>query len=246
MISEKDKVYELEFEPSALNENNYLKPYAYQNLFAQLVEQHLNNININVDTTMKYNMAWALMSLSIELVKPVEGCMRLYANTWYSQRRGPFFRREFVFKNRNGEMMFEGSSFSVLLNVEKRTVYRKKELPFFLHEPTEFFTIEATPTFRTSLDFDKIDERRVYNSYIDCLGHVNNCRYGEFAYDAFDDNERQNLARLKRMDLYFISELRIDDTFSILKAHDGSKLLVRGYNTIKDNIAFDIISTFAN
>jgi hypothetical protein len=46
-----------------------------------------------------------------------------------------------------------------------------------LHEPTENFTIESGPTF-------------------DRLGHVNNCRYGEFAYDAFTDEERQNLTRL--------------------------------------------------
>jgi acyl-ACP thioesterase len=246
MNSEKDYVYELEFEVSGLNENNILKPYAYQNLFAQLVEQHLNQININADITMKHNLAWALMSLSIELVKPVEACIKMYANTWYSQRRGPFHRREFMFRNESGEIMFQGSSFSILLNIEKRTVYRKKELPFFLHEPTADFTIEAKPTFKTDLEFDKIDERRVYNSYIDYLGHVNNCRYGEFAYDAFTNQERQKLAKLKRLDLYFLSELRLDDTFSILKAYDGSKLFVRGYNNVKNNIAFEIISEFAD
>jgi acyl-ACP thioesterase len=209
------------------------------------VEQHLNNINVNVDTTMKYNLAWVLMSLSFELVKPVEGCMKMYANTWYSQRRGPFFRRELVFKNENGEVMFQGSTFSVLLDVEKRTIYRKKDLPFLLSEPTEDFTIEARPTFKTDLEFEKVDERKVFNSYIDCLGHVNNCRYGEFAYDAFTDEERQNLAKLKRLDINFLSELRNKDIFSILKAYDGNKVLVRGYNNIKDNIAFDIIFEFA-
>jgi len=246
MKSEKDYVYELEYESSFLNENNILKPSAYQNLIAQLVEQHLNNININAEITMKCNMAWALMALSIELVKPVEGCIRMYANTWYSQRQGPYFRREFVFKNENGEILFQGSSFSILLDVEKRTVYRKKELPFFLHEPNEVFTIETKPTFKTKLEFDKMDERRVYNSYIDCVGHVNNCRYGEFAYDAFTDDERRNLAGVKRIDLYFLSELRINDIFSVLRAYDGPKLFVRGFNSIKDNIAFDIIIEFSN
>ena len=94
------------------------------------------------------------------------------------------------------------------------------------------------------MEFDKIAERKVFNSYIDYLGHVNNCRYGEFAYDAFTDEERQNLARLKRMDFYFLSELRNKDTFSVLKTYDGNKLLIRGYNNIKDNLAFDIIMEF--
>jgi acyl-ACP thioesterase len=246
MRSEKDYIYEVETEPSVLNENNILKPYAYQNLFAQIVEKHLKNINVNVDITRKFNLAWVLSSLAFELVKPVEGCARMYANTWYSQRRGPFFRRELVFRNENGEVMFHGSTFSILLDVEKRTIYRKKELPFLLGEPAKYFTIEAGPTFKTNFEFCKVCEREVLNSHIDCLGHVNNCRYGEFAYDAFNDKERQNLANLKRMDINFISELRNKDTFSILKACTGNKVFVRGYNNIKDNIAFDIKYEFSN
>ncbi|TEB15468.1 Acyl-ACP thioesterase [Pelotomaculum sp. FP] len=246
MRIEKDYLYEVETEPSVLNDYNILKPYAYQNLFAQIVEKHLRNINVNVNITRKYNLAWVLTSLSFELVKPVEGCIKMYANTWYSQRRGPFFRRELVFRNENGEVMFHGSTFSVLLDVEKRTIYRKKELPFLLGQPTGDFTIEASPTFKTNLEFCKVDERKVLNSHIDYLGHVNNCRYGEFAYDAFTDKERQNLAKLKRMDFNFTSELRKKDTFSILKAYDGNKVFVRGYNDIKDNTAFDIKFEFSN
>lgn len=244
MHEEKDYIYDVETEVSVLNEDNILKPYAYQNLFAQIVEKHLHNIQVTLETTMQYNLAWALVSLSFELVKPVQGCMKLYASTWYSQQRGPFFRRELVFKNGNGELMFHGSTFSVLLDVETRNVYRKKKLPFLLGEPDASFTIEASPTFKTNLHFDKVDQRKVLNSHIDCLGHVNNCRYGEFAYDVFTVEEKQNLAKLKRMDINISNELRNEDVFSILKAYDENKLLVRGYNNIRDNIAFDIIFEF--
>lgn len=245
MHIEKDYVYELETEVSYLNEDNILKPYAYQNLFAQIVEKHLRNINLNVAITRKYNLAWVLASLNFELLKPVEGCIKMYANTWYSQRRGPFFRRELVFKNENGEVMFHGSTFSILLDVEKRTIYRKKELPFLLGEPAGDFAIEANPTFKTNLEFYKVDEREVLNSHIDCLGHVNNCRYGEFAYDTFTEVEKRNLAKLKRMEINFISELRYKDTFSILKACGGNKVFVRGYNGFKNSIAFDMKFDFA-
>lgn len=244
MNSEKDYVYEIETEVSDLNEHNILKPYAYQKIFAKIAEQHLNRINLNVDTTMKSNLAWALVSLSFELVKPVEGCTKMFANTWHAHQKGPYFRRELVFKNENDEVMFQGSTFSILLDVEKRTICRNKELPFSLPEPIEDFTIEAGPTFKTKMEFIKVDERKVYNSYIDCLGHVNNCRYGEFAYDAFTDEEREKLIELKRMDIYFLSELRSKDTFSILKAYEDNRMIIRGYNDTKADIAFDIILRF--
>ena len=244
MNLEKDYIYEIETEVSDLNENNILKPYAYQKIFAKIAERHLSRLNLNVDTTLKYNLSWVLVSLSIEMVKPIEGCIKIFANTWYSKRRGPYFRREFVLKNEEGEVITKGSTFSILLDTQKRAIYTKKEIPFILSEPIEEFTIEAGPTFKTNLEFSKIEERRVYNSYIDRNGHVNNCRYGEFVYDVFTDEEREDLIKLKRMDIYFLSELRNKDTFTILQAYEGTKMFVRGYNNTKANNAFDIILGF--
>ncbi|WP_273485040.1 acyl-ACP thioesterase domain-containing protein [Desulforamulus ruminis] len=243
-IMERDYIYEINNELSDLNQNNILKPYGYQKLFGQVVDWHLNKINLKMDMTMKYNLAWAFVSLAIEIIKPVEGITKMYAQTWHSQRKGPFFRREFVFKNENGEILFRGASFSILLDTDKRTIYRKKELPFVAPELDEDFTIEASPTININSEFKKVDERKVYNSYIDCLGHVNNIRYGEFAYDAFSEAECVNLCNLKRMDLYFRSELKNNDMLSILKVYENSNIMIQGYNNTKSNISFDIIFKF--
>ena len=245
MNTEKEMIYEAEPEVADLNENNALKPYAYQKLFSKVVDQHLMKIDISEDKMIKHNLAWALVSMSIEIKKPIEGIAPMYANTWHSGRRGPFFCREFVFRNENNEILFQGSTFSVLLDMEKRTIYRKKELPFPLIEAVEDLTIEASPTNKSNLEFTKVEERKVYNSYIDCLGHVNNGRYGEFAYDTFTEKEKKNLPRLKRMDVYFISELRAGDTFSISKAYHGNKIYCRGYHDSKTNISFEIIYEFS-
>lgn len=244
MNSERDCTYEIEIEVSYLNEHNVLKPYAYQELFAQVVERHLNEHNANVDFTMKFNFAWVLVSMSFEIIKPIQGCIKLFAKTWFSQRKGPFFRREVILKNEDGEVMFKGSTFSVLLDINKRTVYRNREMPFPLFEPVEEFTIEAGPTLKADSEYYKVDERKVYSSYIDRLGHVNNCRYGEFAYDALTDEERGNLLNLNRMNIYFLSELRREDIFSIHKAAKGKSLMIRGYNETKDCIAFDVVFEF--
>ena len=71
MVLEKDRVYELRTELADLNENNLLKPNGYQKLFVQLGDMHLDKIEINVDTTMENNLAWAFISMSIEIVKPI-------------------------------------------------------------------------------------------------------------------------------------------------------------------------------
>lgn len=244
MLLETDCIYEFETEFEDFNENILLKPYGYQKLCAQLGDMHLSKIDMNVDTTMENNLAWALTTLSIEIVKPVEENITLSGKTWYSGRKGPLFRREYLFTDKKGDVLFKAFSFSVLLDMVKRTIYRKRELPFIMTEPIEDYTIEANANRKLDLDFIKVDERKAYNSYIDSLGHVNNCRYGEFAYDTFSEIEVDNLYKLNRMDIYFRSELIKDDTFSIYKVIDGNTMYIRGVNDTKEDTSFDIVFTF--
>ncbi|MGI6085401.1 MAG: acyl-ACP thioesterase domain-containing protein [Acetivibrionales bacterium] len=244
MNNEKNFNYEIVPDVSELNEYGILKPYAYQNLFGIIAEKHLNRIKLNVDTTMKYGLAWVLISISLEIIKPVNGCNKLYAQTWHSQRKGPFFRRELLFKDKTGKLLFHGSTFSVLLDLQTRSVFRKKKTPFYIGEPIPEFTIDASPYFKTNFSFTEVDIRKVYNSYIDCLGHVNNSRYGEFAYDALNDKEKKKLHRLKRYDVYFSSELKSNDIFSVQKANINSKVFIRGVNRSNSETSFDALMDF--
>lgn len=241
MKLETEYIYELETELADLNENNLLKPQGYQKLFVQLGDMHLNNIDINVDSIIKYNLAWAFVSISIEIVKPVSGLVKLMGKTWHSHRRGPFFRREYLFTDSNGNILFKGCSFSVLLDMEKRTVYRKKDLPFYISPPINEFTIEAEANKKVDMDFIKVEDRKVYNSYIDCLGHVNNLKYSEFAYDTFTSYEIENLKNLNRMDIYFRSELRNGDILSIYKNKKNNIIFIRGDKGEKEDTSFDVV-----
>ncbi len=243
-MRELDCYYDIEVEASQINEFGILKPHAYQVLFADIASRHLNSFHLNADDTIKYGMAWALISLHLEILRPIDGCAPLRAQTWHSQTKGPYFRRELVFCDLHGNTVFHGSTFSVLLDMEKRSILRPKALPIALPEPDPVFTIEARPTRKIHMDFAPHEERKVYNSYIDMLGHVNNCRYGEFAYDTFTLKEKARLHQMKRMEIYFESELRPQDSFLISKAYDGNSLVVRGHNNGKDDTAFDIVMTF--
>lgn len=244
MNTERELIYHIDTDIEDLNEHNILKPYVYQRLFSQLADRHLEAIGEDIGRLMKYNLAWALVSISVEIVRPIEGIAKLNATTWHSQRRGPYFRRDFIFRNEKGETVFHGTSFSILLDVETRTVFRKRELPLDIIEPVEEFTIDAAPNLKVNCRYGKVEERKVYGSYIDRLGHVNNCRYGEFGYDILSDEERNRLSSLKRMDIFFSSELRDKDRFSLLRADEDNKIFIRGFNETKSENSFDIIYHF--
>ena len=218
--------------------------YAYQKYYSQAGEWDLIQHNCNVSEIIKYNLCWAIISMSVEIVKPMDRTMKLYANTWFSQRKGAYFRRDFVFTNENDEVVFQGYGASVLLDLINRTTYRGDELPFEMVDPLEEFTIAEIPRKKIDLEFTEVDERKVYNSHIDVLGHVSNCRYGEFAYDTLSDEERDKLKKLKRMDISFKSELRNKDTFKMLKAYEDNKIMLQGYNNTKSDVSFNVIYSF--
>jgi len=79
---------------------------------------------------------------------------------------------------------------------------------------------------------------------VDLLGHVNNRRYGDFAYDALTAEEILRLRKIKRMDLYFISEMRNKDDFTVFKSVEENRILLRGHNNMKNDTAFDIVFQF--
>ena len=245
---EKEQRYELEIPVSDLNEANGLKPYGYQKLFAQVVDRHLECLELSVEHTMQYGLAWALISLSFEVEQPIRQVGKLFARTWYSQKKGPYFRREMELLTPDGETAVKGVNYSVLLDLGKRSIFRGKETPFSIAPPCEEYLMDASPALKKhgELSFQPVEERFVRGSYLDCLGHVNNCRYGEFSYDALSQEEQQAFSRIRRMDFYFHSELRRGDRFVMEKAYreDGG-ILLRGENRTKGDTAFWTSFSFA-
>lgn len=243
-IFEQDRRYRVKVNVNHLNESSVMMPQSYQLLFGEMVEQHLDFFQANLPDTKKYGLAWVLISINIEIVRPINGCIWLNARTWFSQKRGPYFRRELEFSNDAGEVMFRGTTYSILLDLEKRNVYRKKESPFHMDPAYPVFMAEGDPHFKEDLPYETAEIRRVRPSDIDALGHVNNCRYGAFAYDVLTDEEKARLSGLARADYYFASELRPGTEFTVQKAVEPDRVVVRGLDD-EGTPAFDVVLTFA-
>lgn len=220
--------YDLDVEFYFLNEYDILKPSAYPALFAQLSERQLTKFNMDNNRTMEFGLAWALISISIDIIRPIDRCMTLSARTWFSGRKGPYYRRELVFENNDGGVMFQGSTFSILMDVTNRKVFRKKETPFKVTPAQTEYCTEADPRYRPGDSYLPVDSRSVHPSDIDKLGHVNNRRYGDFAYDVLTESEIQRLAHLKRLDFHFMSELRKNQDFQLEKSIEANRIRVRG------------------
>lgn len=247
---EQSNLYSLQLDPSQLNPNGILKPQSYQALYCELVERHLSAYDAGSDKIMEYGVAWVLISLSVDVLNSKIPPGILQAKTWKSGRKGPYFRRDFIFYTKEGEVCFRGTSYSVLLNLETRKVSRDRQVPFFALTADEEPLTQGYPSWKQAygqngdLIADRLSlraTRKVENSFLDLLGHVNNIRYGEFVYDAMTGEEAERLASLRRLEIYFAAELRQGDSFSVFAAEEEDRLFFRGCKEACGDTSFDMV-----
>ena len=225
---------------SNFDEKGYLKPYGYQCHVEMLVYKHLKKSGIGLGEKLGGFLYWVIISMSIEVVKQVSFKDSIHGITWHVNRRGPIFRRDFEFYNEKNELIFHGGTFSVLIDVNKRSIFTGKELPFELYEDNIKTTINAIPNFNAKLEFKEIGKCEVLHSMIDPLGHVNNNKYGEIAYNYLGEDNIKKSNAIKRIDMFFHSEMSINDVCSVKKYEDVNVAYIQIY-TGKKNFSIKYI-----
>ncbi|NLN50496.1 MAG: hypothetical protein GX149_02610 [Acholeplasmataceae bacterium] len=244
MKSEMRKKYILEPPFEHFNENLELKPYGYQALFNILADKHLSSTDQGVGVVLANKYAWVLVSMSLVIEKPLTESQQLIGSTWYSGRRGPFFRREYNVVDKNNQTICKGASYSVLLDLENRSIYKQRQLPFEILTEELTHLVEANPTFKQNLEFVDIKEGQIENSHLDGLGHVNNLRYSEFVYDCFSESQIKELKNLKRIELYFHKEMQKSDRFVVKKGLNEKTNTYQIFNLTKKERAFTFNAYF--
>jgi len=244
MYEEQKFEYEIQLVGNDFNEYGMIKPSTYQNMIQYVAECHLKRLNLDTDIMSASNLAWVLTGMTIEVQNPPKGCDILIGKTWHSQTKGPYFRREFMFLNQDGLEVFCGASFSVLIDLQKRSILRHFTLPIEIDGGNgEFVLGGVKPAFKENEQYDFCEIRKVYNSYMDILGHVNNTRYCEFAFDTLTNEEKSR--EIRRVAINFVSELQKDDTFAMHKGWNNNTTYLKGVREEDKKKSFDVAFTFA-
>lgn len=228
MKGEQEYQYPVEIGISMMNENEALTPGAYQQLAMQVIEQHLFNIEMDEQRLIEqYSVAWVLMSMSFELRRRIQPRERLYARTWNSGGSRLLFRRDLVFYDEQDEIVLTCATFSTLLDLTKRRVCTDPEMLQRFALPAGEQLMQASDRLRLKVPaLDPVETLTVRPSWIDGVGHVNNCRYGEFVYDALTDAQRAQMANLKRLELYFVNETKLGEQLVLHRIDEPQSAIV--------------------
>lgn len=228
MKGEQEYRYPVEIGISMMNEHEALTPGAYQQLAMQVIEQHLFNIEMDEQRLIgQYNVAWVLMSMSFALRRQIRPRERLTARTWNSGGSRLLFRRELVLCDTHDEPVLTGVTFSTLLDLGKRRVCTDPEMLQRFALPAGETRMQASDRLRLKTpETAPVETLTVRPSWIDGVGHVNNCRYGEFVYDALTDAQRAQMANLKRLELYFVNESKRGDQLALHRIDEPQGAIV--------------------
>lgn len=244
MKNEKTKVYIIEPLFEHFNENHQLKPYGYQYLVNSLANEHLKDTDQGVGTLLLGRYAWVLVSMSFEVLDEIKEIKEYFGRTWFSGRIGPYYRREFIFEDSNNNVCLKGASYSILMDLTDRSVFRQKELPFKSFPENKEYLINFEPRLKDKYNIsDNKLTKTVLNSYLDPIGHVNNLRYTELIYDEFPSTLVKEINNIKRYDLYFHNELKINDEFFVSENRKQNKIIYEIFNTKSNKKAFSSVFT---
>lgn len=226
-----------------LNINDFdkhgLKLYGYPKLYSNLAFEHLKETDQGVGVLIQDRYAWVLISMKLKINKPLLVHEDIFGTTWYSGQRGPYHRREVDIFNDNAHI--QGASYSILMDMKDRSVYRSKELPF--NRLTEKLThlVELNTNFKNDLEVEDIFSGKVLNSDIDILGHVNHLKYVEYIYNSITQEEIEKLKNYNTLELYFQKEMVLGDEYKVSKGYLDEKVVFIITNKTNNKRAFTLV-----
>ena len=236
-MREQDYTYDLYLNGSDFDEHGNLKPSVCPALTQQVVERHLQKFEMGTYDMLKAGLGWVLVGYTAVYDEPIKKCIPLVGRTWHSQKKGPYYRRESAFYDQNGKRLIGVSTFSVMLDMNTRSIARRYTLPGSLSECTDFAISDAKPAAVTADTYIPVETFTVRNSQVDALGHLNNVRYADFAFDVMTDEQRAKT--LRRLEISFHNELRRGSTFTLSTHNEPNRFFFRGENQ-DGKKAFDI------
>lgn len=228
-LQEQELVYSVPVDVAMYDGHGAFFPSAYQQMVTGVIQKHLEAIEMDVPRLMKkYGVSWVLLSLSLELKRPFRRTEQLTARTWHTSGHLPIYRREIAFYDDQQEIVAVGTTFSTILDLKTRRICSDRELMEQFQMPEGETLLKASSRFSSKAEFTEVEHRIARSSWQDGLGHVNNARYGELVYDALTPSEQLALRELKRLDVWFLAELKPGDEVSVQRAEKEGSIVIKG------------------
>ena len=219
-----DSLYKDDFTLSDLQCDRFgrLKPSAICWLVQEMAGRHCLRLGLDWASLAKKGMFWAILRHRIEVKRMPQKDETIHVQTWPMPTTRVAFPRNVVAFDHNGNELFRTTSLWVLMDMEKRAMILPGksgvEVPGVLlggELPVPGSLAPKTLSGR--------QERTVRFTDLDLNGHMNNCRYLDWAADLLPSDFHRDRC-LHSATLGYLAESREEDALALFygESEDGS------------------------
>ena len=216
-----EPIYIDQFEISDLQCDRFgrLKPSAILWFVQEIAGRHCALLGLDWDTMAQKQMFWAIIRHRVQIRRLPKKGEQIRIETWPMPTTRVAFPRNVVAFDESGREIFRSLSLWVLMDLQSRAMILPGksgvEVPGILRGGEL-----SSPRSLTPAALSASQTRTVAFTDLDINGHMNNCRYLDWAYDLLpSDFHRQHTIR--ELTLGYLSEAREDDVLQL--GHETSQ-----------------------
>jgi acyl-ACP thioesterase len=214
-----------------------IKPAHLMQLFQEAAGNHAQHLGAGYNALVNEKLFWALSRIRVEVDKLPKWGDEIRIETWPNSVVGPFFRRDFIFYNRQNEPICKGVSGWLLLSSETMRPQRADKLNIELPFNEGKFALDSFPDRLNGAAETPVFSKKILYNEIDVNNHVNNTRYLDWVMDCFD-SEFYLKHQLKSFTLEFLGEMHWGDEVELLSGQESFIFHIQAVNKKTGKIAF--------
>ena len=200
-----------------------LKPSAILWFVQEIAERHCVQLGTDWDTLAKKNMFWAVIRHRVQVTRLPRKNETIRIETWPMPTTRVAYPRNVVAFDQQGNELFRSLSLWVLMDLHTRAMILPGksgvEVPGVL-QGGEL----PVPASLSPVQLSASLSRQVRFTDLDINGHMNNCRYLDWAYDLLPSAFHQD-HEIRDFTLGYLSEAREGDTLLLQHAVDENGTL---------------------
>jgi len=230
-------IYQKKYTYTVMNRTCFdeIAPWCVLDIFQDVASEHVEEYNLGFDGMLSKGLIWVLVRTKYQVINdPKPSNKELYVTTWQSEQARAEFTRDYIIKDKDGNILIKGSSKWCLIDINTRRIAPTKSLGIDITH-NEFLFSEAFGklNFDSLKENDTVYKAKVNFSMLDHNGHLNNAKYSEIIMNAIKLNKSK---KVSSFEINYLKETFLDETLDLKINMVDNIIYVEGYK--EENISF--------
>lgn len=187
--------------------NSEARLTALCNYFQESAWEHAENLSFGYNDLGEHNLLWVLSRFYVEIDRYPKWTEEIIVETWPKGIDRLFALRDFLLKNRKGEIYGKAVSAWLILDIEKRRPQKAEMFRDLLNIIPNKSALEyrfgKLPQITRP---DWVQPRSVNQSDIDPNNHANNVKFIEWIIDAESSRQESQHVKPKSLEIHYLAE----------------------------------------